>query len=143
MHTRTHAHTTRQTIDKLVTAFGYPPELYDFTFDWLYMMRGLIIDKVCLWGGTVQRLTVLHVPLLMCLRLAAPMHRPVPMLRPATVTWVTLPPPYRSKATWSRWTDTNTSRLRASSTNKWLQPWSQCCLLSPALPSLHTRLRLD
>ena len=57
----------RQTIDKLVTAFGYPPELYDFEFDHRYMMRGLIIDKVrvlcwkvnwgclmwlcvCLWG---------------------------------------------------------------------------------------------
>lgn len=38
------AHT--QTVDKLVTAFGYPPELYDFKFDWRYMMRGLIIDKV-------------------------------------------------------------------------------------------------
>jgi hypothetical protein len=36
-----------QTVDKLVTAFGYPPELYDFKFDWRYMMRGLIIDKVC------------------------------------------------------------------------------------------------
>lgn len=36
----------RQTIDKLVTAFGYPPELYDFQFDHRYMMRGLIIDKV-------------------------------------------------------------------------------------------------
>jgi hypothetical protein len=35
-----------QTVDKLVTAFGYPPELYDFKFDWRYMMRGLIIDKV-------------------------------------------------------------------------------------------------
>ncbi|WIA37290.1 hypothetical protein OEZ86_014231 [Tetradesmus obliquus] len=34
-----------QTVDKLVTAFGYPPELYDFKFDWRYMMRGLIIDK--------------------------------------------------------------------------------------------------
>jgi hypothetical protein len=112
MHTRTHAHTTRQTIDKLVTAFGYPPELYDFTFDWRYMMRGLIIDKVCLWGGTVQRwtvlhvyvgggtvqrLTLLHVPLLLCLRLAAPMHRPVPMLRPATVTCVTLPSPLQKR----------------------------------------------
>jgi hypothetical protein len=42
------AHT--QTIDKLVTAFGYPPELYDFEFDHRYMMRGLIIDKV---GGPV------------------------------------------------------------------------------------------
>jgi hypothetical protein len=38
------AHT--QTIDKLVSAFGYPPELYDFKFDYRYMMRGLIIDKV-------------------------------------------------------------------------------------------------
>eukprot|EP00879_Flechtneria_rotunda_P000833 GHRR01000958.1.p1 GENE.GHRR01000958.1~~GHRR01000958.1.p1 ORF type:complete len:660 (+),score=216.69 GHRR01000958.1:198-2177(+) len=37
------AHT--QTVDKLVTAFGYPPELYDFKFDWRYMMKGLIIDK--------------------------------------------------------------------------------------------------
>jgi hypothetical protein len=36
-----------QTVDKLVTAFGYPPELYNFKFDWRYMMRGLIIDKVC------------------------------------------------------------------------------------------------
>eukprot|EP00882_Tetradesmus_deserticola_P034311 GHRQ01039324.1.p2 GENE.GHRQ01039324.1~~GHRQ01039324.1.p2 ORF type:complete len:101 (-),score=21.47 GHRQ01039324.1:100-402(-) len=36
-----------QTVDKLVTAFGYPSELYDFKFDWRYMMRGLIIDKVC------------------------------------------------------------------------------------------------
>eukprot|EP00775_Hariotina_reticulata_P000930 gene930-1256_t len=37
------AHT--QTVDKLVSAFGYPPELYDLQFDWKYMMRGLIIDK--------------------------------------------------------------------------------------------------
>lgn len=36
-----------QTIDKLVTYFGYPAELYDLTFDWRYMTRGLIIDKVC------------------------------------------------------------------------------------------------
>eukprot|EP00877_Chromochloris_zofingiensis_P002493 jgi/Chrzof1/12244/Cz06g26250.t1 len=34
-----------QTIDKLVTYFGYPAELYDLTFDWRYMTRGLIIDK--------------------------------------------------------------------------------------------------
>jgi hypothetical protein len=40
------AHT--QTVDKLVSAFGYPPELYDLQFDWKYMMRGLIIDKVSL-----------------------------------------------------------------------------------------------
>jgi hypothetical protein len=78
---------------------------YDFTFDWRYMMRGLIIDKVCPWDGTVQRLTVLHVPLLLCLRLAAPMHRPVPMLRPATVTCVTLPPLQKRG---NVWTDTNT-----------------------------------
>lgn len=36
----------QQTVDKLVTAFGYPAELYDFKFDWRYMMRGLIMDKV-------------------------------------------------------------------------------------------------
>lgn len=34
------------TIEKLVSVFGYPPELHDLTFDWRYMMRGLIIDKV-------------------------------------------------------------------------------------------------
>jgi len=52
----------RQTIDKLVSAFGYPPELYDFQFDYRYMMRGLIIDKVrqhgvcvCVWGGGEER----------------------------------------------------------------------------------------
>jgi hypothetical protein len=36
-----------QTVDKLVTVFGYPAELYDFKFDWRYMTRGLIIDKAC------------------------------------------------------------------------------------------------
>lgn len=41
----------QQTIDKLVTAFGYPTELYDFKFDWRYMMRGLIMDKVFVVGG--------------------------------------------------------------------------------------------
>ncbi|KAF8065819.1 nt5c2 [Scenedesmus sp. PABB004] len=34
-----------QTVDKLVSVFGYPPSLYDLTFDWRHMMRGLIIDK--------------------------------------------------------------------------------------------------
>eukprot|EP00884_Botryococcus_braunii_P012808 jgi/Botrbrau1/21528/Bobra.174_2s0031.1 len=33
------------TIDKLVRNCGYPKELYDFKFDWRYMVRGLTIDK--------------------------------------------------------------------------------------------------
>jgi hypothetical protein len=36
----------RQTITKLVEYFGYPPQLMELTFDWTYMMRGLILDKV-------------------------------------------------------------------------------------------------
>ena len=36
----------RQTIKKLVEYFGYPPQLLELTFDWRYMMRGLILDKV-------------------------------------------------------------------------------------------------
>ncbi len=36
----------KQTVEKLVTAFGYPSLLYDLPFDWRYMTRGLIIDKV-------------------------------------------------------------------------------------------------
>ncbi|KAI7837934.1 hypothetical protein COHA_008240 [Chlorella ohadii] len=35
----------RQTVDKLVKAFGYPAALYDLSFDYRYMMRGLVIDK--------------------------------------------------------------------------------------------------
>lgn len=35
-----------QTIIKMVQGFGYPPSLYDLKFDWRYMMRGLVIDKV-------------------------------------------------------------------------------------------------
>eukprot|EP00803_Ostreobium_quekettii_P001635 evm.model.scf_402.8 EVM.evm.TU.scf_402.8 scf_402:69587-73325(-) len=34
-----------RTVEKLVAAFGYPPEIREFKFDWRYMMRGLIIDK--------------------------------------------------------------------------------------------------
>lgn len=33
------------TVDKLVKYFGYPKSLYDLTFDWRYMSRGLVIDK--------------------------------------------------------------------------------------------------
>lgn len=33
------------TVDKLVKYFGYPNSLYDLTFDWRYMSRGLVIDK--------------------------------------------------------------------------------------------------
>jgi HAD superfamily 5'-nucleotidase-like hydrolase len=33
------------TVDKLVKHFGYPSSLYDDTFDWRYMSRGLVIDK--------------------------------------------------------------------------------------------------
>jgi hypothetical protein len=35
-----------QTVRKLVEVFGYPPVLYEQPFDWTYMMRGLVIDKV-------------------------------------------------------------------------------------------------
>jgi hypothetical protein len=35
----------RETVDKLVRTFGYPPALYDFAFDYNFMMRGLIVDK--------------------------------------------------------------------------------------------------
>jgi hypothetical protein len=35
-----------QTVRKLVEVFGYPSELYELPFDWTYMMRGLVIDKV-------------------------------------------------------------------------------------------------
>jgi hypothetical protein len=34
-----------QTVEKLVHYFGYPTKLYDLTFDWQYMARGLVIDK--------------------------------------------------------------------------------------------------
>lgn len=34
-----------QTVEKLVTKFGYPAEMADLDFDWQYMMRGLTIDK--------------------------------------------------------------------------------------------------
>ena len=33
------------TVEKLVTFFNYPDSLYDLTFDWRYMARGLVIDK--------------------------------------------------------------------------------------------------
>ncbi|KAI8472984.1 MAG: purine 5'-nucleotidase [Monoraphidium minutum] len=35
----------RETVDKLVRAFGYPPSLYSLAFDYSFMMRGLIVDK--------------------------------------------------------------------------------------------------
>ena len=35
----------RETVDKLVRAFGYPPSLMDLEFDHSFMMRGLIVDK--------------------------------------------------------------------------------------------------
>ncbi|KAF5835375.1 purine 5'-nucleotidase [Dunaliella salina] len=35
----------QQTVEKLVTRFGYPEELRSFTFSWDYMMKGLVIDK--------------------------------------------------------------------------------------------------
>ena len=34
-----------QTVKKLVQHFGYPKSLYDLTFDYTYMSRGLVIDK--------------------------------------------------------------------------------------------------
>lgn len=33
------------TIRKLVLDLGYPPELLEWTFDWTYMVRGLVLDK--------------------------------------------------------------------------------------------------
>ncbi|KAF9620362.1 hypothetical protein IFM89_011097 [Coptis chinensis] len=33
------------TITKLVYDLGYPPELLDWSFDWKYMVRGLVVDK--------------------------------------------------------------------------------------------------
>ncbi|XP_008787254.1 5'-nucleotidase domain-containing protein 4 isoform X2 [Phoenix dactylifera] len=33
------------TIKKLVRNLGYPPELLEWTFDWKYMVRGLVLDK--------------------------------------------------------------------------------------------------
>ncbi|XP_043713281.1 5'-nucleotidase domain-containing protein 4-like, partial [Telopea speciosissima] len=33
------------TIKKLVNDFGYSPELLDWSFDWKYMVRGLVLDK--------------------------------------------------------------------------------------------------
>ncbi|GBF99260.1 hypothetical protein Rsub_11785 [Raphidocelis subcapitata] len=35
----------RETVAKLVRAFGYPPSLFDLGFDHRFMMRGLIVDK--------------------------------------------------------------------------------------------------
>ena len=35
----------RETVDKLVKAFGYPKSLYELTFDYSFMVRGLIVDK--------------------------------------------------------------------------------------------------
>lgn len=40
----THPH-RRETVEKLVRAFGYPPNLFDLEFDYNFMMRGLIVDK--------------------------------------------------------------------------------------------------
>ena len=34
-----------QTVDKLVSCFGYPPSLRSLGFEWRYMTRGLIMDK--------------------------------------------------------------------------------------------------
>jgi hypothetical protein len=34
-----------QTVDKLVSCFGYPPRLKELGFEWRYMTRGLIMDK--------------------------------------------------------------------------------------------------
>jgi 5' nucleotidase family len=36
----------RETVIKLVTQFGYPSHLQSLPFNYEYMMRGLIIDKV-------------------------------------------------------------------------------------------------
>ncbi|GAB2267341.1 hypothetical protein Dimus_002327 [Dionaea muscipula] len=33
------------TIKKLVYDLGYPPELLEWSFDWKYMVRGLVVDK--------------------------------------------------------------------------------------------------
>lgn len=33
------------TIRKLVYDLGYPPQLLEWTFDWKYMVRGLVVDK--------------------------------------------------------------------------------------------------
>ncbi|XP_071702437.1 uncharacterized protein [Rutidosis leptorrhynchoides] len=33
------------TVKKLVTNLGYPNELLDWSFDWTYMVRGLVLDK--------------------------------------------------------------------------------------------------
>lgn len=41
-----------ETVNKLVSVFGYPQELYAFDFDWQFMMRGLVIDKR---GGNVLK----------------------------------------------------------------------------------------
>ena len=35
----------RETVDKLVRVFGYPPSLFDLEFDYGFMCRGLIVDK--------------------------------------------------------------------------------------------------
>jgi hypothetical protein len=35
----------RETVEKLVRAFGYPYSLFDLVFDYNFMMRGLIVDK--------------------------------------------------------------------------------------------------
>ncbi|KIZ03139.1 hypothetical protein MNEG_4824 [Monoraphidium neglectum] len=35
----------RETVDKLVRAFGYPSSLYGLSFDYSFMMRGLVVDK--------------------------------------------------------------------------------------------------
>ncbi|KAI7733204.1 hypothetical protein M8C21_006168, partial [Ambrosia artemisiifolia] len=33
------------TVEKLVTNLGYPKELLEWSFDWTYMVRGLVLDK--------------------------------------------------------------------------------------------------
>ncbi|GBF93676.1 hypothetical protein Rsub_06779 [Raphidocelis subcapitata] len=35
----------RETVDKLVRAFGYPKSLYELQFDYSFMTRGLVVDK--------------------------------------------------------------------------------------------------
>ena len=51
-----------QTVEKLVTHFGYPESLRSLTFSWDYMTKGLIIDKGGACGGVESEVRMVWKP---------------------------------------------------------------------------------
>jgi hypothetical protein len=49
------------TVRKLVYDLGYPNELLEWTFDWNYMVRGLVLDKK---RGNILKVTTLFLTLI-------------------------------------------------------------------------------